>query len=137
MSHDYHEAHPSYSPAQVLHDGCGECDMRSRMPNVAIGHLDPVRFAAAWHRAADFGRGQVDDASDAEVPVLHLLWAVQVQLERRGIPIGVLPILRLDGSIPDPDPGPGFDVAGGAGGDLLDIPPNRTGENVTTTGERL
>ena len=91
MSHDYHEGQPNYSPAQLLKDGCEECSQRSSRPWVAINNLDPATFARAWVRAADFERGQLDDVSLAEVPLLRILWAIQIQLEQRGIPIGTVP----------------------------------------------
>ena len=91
MSHDYHEGQPGYSPAQVLKDGCEECSQRSQHPWVALSRLDPATFARAWVRAADFERGRLDDVCVTEVPLLRTLWAIQVQLETRGIPIGTVP----------------------------------------------
>ncbi len=89
MTHDVHNG----SPRQVLHDGCGECGQRARDVHVAIACLDPQSFTAAWKRAADWqqGRGISSEISKAEAPLLRALWAVQVQLERRGFPIGTVP----------------------------------------------
>lgn len=92
MSHSYHEGHPGYSPAQVLKDGCHECSQRSERPDAAISYLDPQSFAAAWKRAAQWERGQVADVSEAEVPVLRVLWAVACAMERLGFPIGEVPV---------------------------------------------
>lgn len=93
MSHDYHEGHPRYSEAQILHDGCQECTQRSERPDVAIAYLDPASFAGAWVRAAAFQHGDLADVSEAEVPVLRILSALQVQFERiSGLPVGKLPI---------------------------------------------
>lgn len=94
MSHDFHDGQPGYSPAQILHDGCQECRDRGRYPWQAILRLDPLRFAYAWHRAAQFERGELADVCATEVPVLRVLWAVQIRLEERGFPIGVLPDAR-------------------------------------------
>jgi hypothetical protein len=58
---------------------------------LALSHLDPVAFANAWARAAAFERGHLADVSAAEVPLLRVLWAVQVQMERRGFAIGAVP----------------------------------------------
>jgi len=91
MSHAYHEGQPGYSETQILHDGCGECKQRSNAVWMAINYMDYITFAAAWKRAVEYERGGLDDVSAAELPVLRALWAVAVQLERRGIPIGVLP----------------------------------------------
>ena len=91
MSHDDHERAPGYSPEQVLWDGCGECTERAENLFLAISHMDPQTFERAWDRAALFNRGLLRDPSQAEVPLLNVLWACQVQFERRGIPIGFLP----------------------------------------------
>ena len=92
MSHDPHDADPRYSPDQVLYDGCDECCRRSEMPDRGIEHLDALSFAAAWERAADWGEDQgIGRVSKAEVPLLSALWSVQVQFEKRGVPIGECP----------------------------------------------
>jgi hypothetical protein len=89
--HDYHDALPGYSPAQILHSGCGECETRGRVPWDTIARLDRGRFARAWERAATWNRSGLPDISVAESDVLRILWVVQLQLERRGIPIGTVP----------------------------------------------
>lgn len=91
MSHGYHEGQPNYSPAQVLHDGCDECSYRRENVWTAINYLDAASFARAWARAAAYERGQLDDACETELPLLRALWAIQCQLERRGVPIGEIP----------------------------------------------
>lgn len=92
MAHDYHDGLPGYSPAQILHDGCGECEFRGRNINHAINSMDRGRFALAWQRAADWNRSMVPAVSQAERPLLEALWAIQLQLERVcGVPIGELP----------------------------------------------
>jgi hypothetical protein len=94
VSHDYHQALPGYSPAQILHDGCGECEIRGRSVSLAIASMDKGRFALAWRRAADWNLtvGAVSDVSKAERPLLEALWAIQLRLENYGVPIGVLPV---------------------------------------------
>lgn len=89
--HSYHEALTGYSEAQILHDGCGECEGRAADRNLGIGYLDKQRFARAWRRAADWNRGGLPDIAKAEVPMLDALWAVQCQLENFGVPIGEVP----------------------------------------------
>jgi hypothetical protein len=91
MSHDPHDQLPGYSPAQLLHAGCGECDQRAGQPDGGLLNLAPDRFEAAWRRAAAFGLNLVDDLDPAELRLISTLWAVQVQLEKRGIAIGVIP----------------------------------------------
>jgi hypothetical protein len=90
-AHDYHQGLPGYSPGQILHDGCGECEMRGKDPAVAIGHLDQGNFARAWARACKWNQLGLPDISHAEIPLLRVLWAVQLQLDPRGIPVGSLP----------------------------------------------
>lgn len=89
--HDYHDALPGYSPAQILHDHCGECETRGRVPWDAIARLDRGNFARAWERASAWNRTGLPDISVAESDVLRILWVVQLQLERRGIAIGTMP----------------------------------------------
>lgn len=89
MSHDAHEALPGYHPEQLLVDGCGECESRST--GAAIAHMDPERFGRAWKRAVAWNREGAPAVSQAECGVLSALWSVAVQLEMRGVPIGVLP----------------------------------------------
>lgn len=91
MTHDPHEFLPGFSAAQVLHDGCTECKERSQQPDRGISNLDPEAFGRAWRRAAARGKRGLNDTALAEVPMFQALWAVQVQLERRGVPIGELP----------------------------------------------
>lgn len=93
MTHDYHEKLPGYHADQVLHDGCGECEARAKLNSHGIAQLDLDRFRHAWRRAAGVGRGHIPlaERSAAEMPMLDALWAVQVQLERVGIPIGEVP----------------------------------------------
>lgn len=91
MTHAYHKGLPGYHPDQVLHDGCGECESRAASRNLGLANLDSSSFARAWYRAARYNRAGLNYLSDAERPMLDALWAVQVQLERRGIEIGVPP----------------------------------------------
>jgi hypothetical protein len=83
VSHDYHEEQPNFHHDQVLKDGCGECRQRSLTPYRAIGAMDPTQFTHAWQRAIDWQKGRIPGAeiSDAEAPVLQVLWAVAVQLD--------------------------------------------------------
>jgi hypothetical protein len=93
MTHAYHDGLPGFHPDQILHDGCGECEARSDSRNHGIASLDRTRFPRAWRRAADWNQGLLDPRtiSAAEVPLLDVLWAVQVQLEKQGLRIGYLP----------------------------------------------
>lgn len=97
MTHAPHDIHPGYDPGQVMFDGCAECAERSERTDRGITALDPGRFARAWKRAADWQRGQLAGSrvSDAEAPLLSVLWSVQIQLEQAGWPIGELPQLQL------------------------------------------
>lgn len=90
-AHVYHDALPGFDSAQILHDGCPECERRGADAAVAIEHLDSVRFTKAWRRAAQRGRTGLENGSAAEAKLLDVLWVLQVQFERRGIPIGEVP----------------------------------------------
>ena len=90
-THDYHEIQPGYSEAQILHDGCGECEARSKNLPHAIGSMDKDRFVRAWERSAEWNRSGLPDLSLAERPLLEVLWAIQLRLETRGVPIGACP----------------------------------------------
>ena len=89
--HDYHEGLPGFSEAQILHDGCGECEARSKYPDGGLAHLDRLNFANAWMRAARWNRSGLSDLAKAEIPLLSILWSVQIQLERLGFTIGQVP----------------------------------------------
>ncbi len=89
--HDYHEGLPGWSEAQILHDGCGECEARAQSRNHGIANLDKWNFARAWQRAAQWNTDGLPDLAKAEVPMLDVLWAVQCKLENYGVPIGTVP----------------------------------------------
>jgi hypothetical protein len=89
--HDHHESLPGYHPDQLLHDGCDECEDRGQHVHEAIAKLDEDRFVLAWKRAGELQLHGLPHVSRAELPLLRALAAVQVQLERHGVPIGVLP----------------------------------------------
>ena len=91
MTHDYHEGQPGYSPAQILHDGCAECARRGGDVSLGIASLDPDNFVRAWERAAAWNIWGLDGISEAEAPLLRVLWAIQLQFVSLGVPIGELP----------------------------------------------
>jgi hypothetical protein len=92
-AHDYHDGLPGFHPDQLLHTGCAECEERSARPWVALSYMDNEAFARAWRRASGWqsGAGSGDHISVAEIPLLETLWALQVILERFGVPIGAIP----------------------------------------------
>ncbi|SRR5229473_410214 len=79
MVHDYHEGLDGYSAGQLLHDGCGECEERSKEPWLAISHMDRGTFTRAVLRAIQYGRDGVPDMSVAEYAIVHTLWVTLVQ----------------------------------------------------------
>jgi hypothetical protein len=89
--HDYHEMLPGFSEAQVLHDGCKECETRGADPALGIVSMDGRNFAAAWQRAAQWNTASLPDLAQAEIPLFRVLWAIQLKLETRGVPIGEMP----------------------------------------------
>ena len=91
MSHDSHQFGAGDMTAPVFDDECGECGRKVLGRDRGISALDAFSFAAAWQRAADWNRGKVTNVTVTEAPLLDVLWSVQVQLERHGVPIGELP----------------------------------------------
>lgn len=92
-SHIYHQSLDGYDKRQIWFDGCPECERRGQRPLAYMGNLDNSRFGRAWERAARLHMdGDVGEISAAESPLLDILWAVQVMLERVGnYPLGELP----------------------------------------------
>lgn len=89
--HDYHDGLPGFDPAQILHDGCQECEQRSDATDGGLAHLDRQNFALAWQRSAQWNRSGLANLSRAEIPLLNILWSVQIKLEQYGVPIGEVP----------------------------------------------
>ena len=89
--HSHHDVLSGFDHSQILHDGCDECEWRGEDPHRAISHLDERNFERAWKRAADWQLHGCPTISRAEADLLLALWAVQIQLEKRGVPIGELP----------------------------------------------
>lgn len=85
MAHDYHEGQPNFSAAQILKDGCQECKHRSDNIDLAIGHMDRYTFAFAWDRAALWARAGLHDGSQAEMPVIRAIRAIQVKMQERNM----------------------------------------------------
>ena len=90
-AHTYHPDLPGYDQAQILHDGCPECEYRSEDIVRTLASLDQPTFARAWQRAGVLQRDGLTNAADAELPLLKVLAAVEVQFERRGWPLGTVP----------------------------------------------
>lgn len=96
MTHVFHNALEGYDERQILYDGCHECEARGRDLRSAFAHMDSNTFERAWRRAFDInasaGSHDVGRESYAEANLLHVLFAIQVELQRRGVP--------LDGDVP-------------------------------------
>lgn len=90
-AHNHHQSLPGYSPSQIFHDGCEECEDRAKRNDHGMSTLDAGKFRRAWTRAGTRQLHGLHDASHAEIPLLDMLIAVQVRFERLGIPIGELP----------------------------------------------
>jgi hypothetical protein len=90
--HDYHDGLPGFSEGQILHDGCGECEGRAKSVDGGLCHLDRLNFVRAWARATKWNQGGLSDLARAEIPLLSILWEVQLKLEYYGVPIGQLPV---------------------------------------------
>lgn len=90
--HDHHPSLLGYDRRQILFDGCQECEARGKDVRKAIVHLDGDNFVRAWKRAADWERDvPIGRVSAAERGLLDVLFAIQVTLEQRGIPVGTVP----------------------------------------------
>jgi hypothetical protein len=92
VTHTYHEGLPGFDQRQILHRGCDECEERGKDVRSALAHMDPPTFHRAWRRAFDLmaskgDHGAVGPVSEAEYPLLTVLWGVQVHLERNGVPL--------------------------------------------------
>lgn len=85
MSHESHERLPGYHPDQILVDGCGECEARAQYRDRGICTLDIPTFARAWTRARERELRGLPTCSEVEEPLLAVLWAVAIQLERAGV----------------------------------------------------
>ena len=81
-------------------DGCQECEARGRDLRSALAHMDSETFTRAWRRAFDLnashGSHDVGRESHAEANLLLVMFAIQVELQRRGVP--------LDGNVPSSPP---------------------------------
>lgn len=120
--HSAHEAHPGYSPRQVLKDQCAECLERSGDIPLAIGHMDRETFGRAWKRAVSRNRDGLPDISDAEAPLLDVLWALAAQFERRGFPLGECPEAGLLTAVTATAPTTAAPATTATGGRLVGFP---------------
>lgn len=96
MTHDDHQAQPGYDERQILVDGCRKCEERSMDCLNTLGWMDGQTFARAWRRAYEWQYRdkpeELGPLSEYEMPVLHMLWALQIMLERCcRVPLGQLP----------------------------------------------
>ena len=88
--HDYHEGLPGFAETQILHDGCGECEARAASFGHGLVHLDRGTFFRAYARAAEWNQDGLLDLARAEIPLLTILWELQIKLESyAGQPIGM------------------------------------------------
>lgn len=78
MSHVYHEGLPGYDPASVLHDGCPECEERSRRGLDGVLALDRDRQLALW-------QDPVTRTSACDARLRRELYTVAVFLQGAGI----------------------------------------------------
>jgi hypothetical protein len=83
MMHNHHESLPDYDPSVILQDGCAECELRGR--ELLFTALDDRNFERMWKRAWEWNQGDLRTVSQAEVPMLEVLWRIICKLEERGI----------------------------------------------------
>jgi hypothetical protein len=82
VSHVYHEGLPGYHPESILHDGCPECEERSRRGLDGVLALTRDRQLALWRGA--FGP-YVRPSSSCDERLRRELTAVAVFLGGAGI----------------------------------------------------
>jgi hypothetical protein len=87
-AHTAHTALDGYDERQIFFDGCKECEWRGDDPSRALDHMDSKTFRRALRRAIEW---QTDthsynlNLSQAEIPVLEILWKVALQMSRSGL----------------------------------------------------
>lgn len=82
MSHVYHEGLPGYHPESILHDGCPECENRSRLRGLdGVLALDHTRQLALWRSLL----GPRIPTSGCDGRLRRELYGVMVFLEGAGI----------------------------------------------------
>lgn len=79
--HAYHDKLPGYSPEQILHDGCAECEERGAVVYRAIHALDAHNYQRAKLRARTWNGVGLSNVSHAERVLLETLWAIHCQEE--------------------------------------------------------
>jgi len=91
MTHDYHPGLPGYDPDAILHDGCGECEVRSGRGVAGLLELDARNIELLWWRVVNTeygGKTEPNEAgeyrSDCESRLGHQLYFIGVLLERLG-----------------------------------------------------
>jgi hypothetical protein len=82
-AHVFHEDLPDYNPESVLHDGCAECEHRSKRGMEGVLALDRDRQLRLWQGTFD---PQVSSACDRRLQ--QELYAVAVFLNGAGITPG-------------------------------------------------
>lgn len=95
--HAYHEDLAGYSPGQIWHDGCPECEHRGE--HLQIYTLDTDRFIRAWDRAAEKRQHGLRDCSGAERALLDALGSIQIELDRAGLVLAPAALFRRRPSI--------------------------------------
>lgn len=87
MSHEYHPNLDNYNAANVLHDGCEECEERSKSI-AGLLHLDDENLRRLWDRMMwrEFPGTRngkpLGPYSDADYDATKMLYHIGVLLER-------------------------------------------------------
>jgi hypothetical protein len=79
-AHVFHQDLPGYNPESVLHDGCAECERRSKQGMEGVLALDRDRQLRLWKGVFNLPR-----TSDCDARLQRELYVVAVFLEGAGI----------------------------------------------------
>ena len=88
MTHVFHDGLPRYDARNLLHDGCPECEERSREPMLGILNLDPANLHRLWTLmvALKYDGVYKWQPSDATLRLVQAAYEVSVVMQRGGMP---------------------------------------------------
>jgi hypothetical protein len=82
VSHAHHEALPGYDERHVLHDGCGECEERSRAGLRGLLNLDREKLNLLFRRMQERKRDESVPGSGCDYRLMNALEELTTVRER-------------------------------------------------------
>lgn len=86
MSHSLHSKLPGFDRANVLHDGCPECEHRAQDPLEGLLKLDRQNIDQLWQDMRDIkwsgGKGPTRNYSECDLKLIQTLYLIGVLAER-------------------------------------------------------